>query len=133
MAVPPQARRPVVLCIDDERPVLNALTRLLRREPYELVTTDDPEAALDRVRAGGVHLVVADYRMPGISGTSLLQVVKASSPNTVRIMLTGYPKDGWIQAAEANGLMRVWAKPWDDEYIKRLIRAELDLPETESP
>jgi CheY-like chemotaxis protein len=129
MAVPyAERRRPLVLCIDDEKPVLSALARLLRREPYDVVTTDNPEEALDRVRAGGVSLIVADYRMPGISGTSLLQVVKASSPTTIRVMLTGYPEDGWIRAAEENGLMRVCTKPWDDREFKQLLREELALP-----
>lgn len=126
MAVPNgERRRPVVLCIDDEKPVLSALTRLLRREPYEVLTTDDPEQALDRVRSGGVSLVVADYRMPGMSGTSLLQVIKAASPSTIRVMLTGYPEDGWIRAAEENGLMRVCTKPWDDGEFKQILRDEL--------
>jgi len=122
-----RARRPVVLCVDDEKPILSALTRLLHREPYDLVTTDDPEEALDRIRLGGVSLVLADYRMPGMSGTSFLQVIKAASPSTVRIMLTGYPRDAWIRAAEENGLMRVCTKPWDDADLKQLIRDELAL------
>lgn len=121
------ARRPLVLCIDDEQPILHALERLLRREPYDVVTTDNPEEALDRIRSGDVNLVVADYRMPVISGTSLLQVAKAASPSTIRIMLTGYPTDGWIRAAEENGLMRVFTKPWDDTELRKLIRKELDL------
>jgi len=122
-------RRPLVLCIDDEKPILSALARLLRREPYDLVTTDDPEVALDRIRAGEVNLIVADYRMPLISGTSLLQVAKATSPSTARIMLTGYPSDGWIRAAEENGLMRVCTKPWDDTELRKIIREELELPD----
>ena len=122
------ARRPLVLCIDDERPILGALERLLRREPYDLVTTDNPEEALDRIRTGEVSLVVADYRMPTISGTSLLQMAKAASPSTIRILLTGYPTEGWIRAAEENGLMLVRTKPWDDQELRKLIRKELDLP-----
>lgn len=121
------ARRPVVLCIDDEKPILSALARLLRREPYDVITTDDPDEALDRIRSGEVNLVVADYRMPKISGTSLLQMAKAASPATVRIMLTGYPSDGWLRAAEENGLMRVCPKPWDDGELRQIIREELEL------
>jgi CheY-like chemotaxis protein len=120
------ARRPIVLCIDDEKPILSALARLLRREPYDVVTTDNPDEALDRIRAGDVSLIVADYRMPQISGTSLLQMAKAASPATVRIMLTGYPSDGWLRAAEENGLMRVCAKPWDDLELRQMIREELE-------
>jgi CheY-like chemotaxis protein len=119
------AGRPVVLCVDDERPVLAALTRALRREPYELVTTEDPEEALERIRSGSVRLILADYRMRVMSGTSLLQMVKASSPSTIRIMLTGYPEDAWIRAAADNGLMRVCTKPWDDDELKRLIREQI--------
>jgi len=120
-------RRPLVLCVDDEPPILAALARLLRNEPYDLVTTHDPDVALDRIRAGDVDLVMADYRMPAISGTSLLQVAKAASPSTIRIMLTGYPQDTWIRSAEDNGLMRVCTKPWDDAELKQIIRDELDL------
>lgn len=117
--------KPVVLCVDDERPVLAALTRALRREPYELVTTEDPEEALERIRGGSVSVILADYRMRVMSGTSLLQMVKASSPSTVRILLTGYPQDAWIRAAADNGLMRVATKPWDDNELKRLIREQI--------
>lgn len=118
--------RPMVLCVDDEKPILAALTRLLRFEPYDLVTTDDPEEALDRIRTQPVSLVLCDYRMPVISGTSLLQMIKAHSPGTVRVMLTGYPQDGWIRAAEENGLMRVCTKPWDDAELRRMIREEIE-------
>ena len=124
--------RPLVLFIDDEKPILSALSRLLRNEPYDVVMTDDPEVAFDHIRSGKVDLVVADYRMPGISGTGLLQVVKASSPATIRIMLTGYPLDDWIRSAEENGLMRVCSKPWDDGRFKQLIREQLALSLSDS-
>ncbi len=118
----PDEGRPVVLCVDDERPILAALARALRNEPYRVVTTDNPEVALDWIRSDSVHLIVADYRMSGISGTSLLQMVKAASPSTIRVMLTGYPEDAWIRAAEENGLMQVWTKPWDDQLLRIRLR-----------
>ena len=62
-----------------------------------------------------------------VRGTSLLQVAKAASPSTIRIMLTGYPSDGWLRAAEENGLMRVCTKPWDDGELRQIIREELEL------
>lgn len=127
MAVPvqPDPRRPLVVCVDDEPPVLAALARLLRREPYDVHVTDDPEDALERVRGRAVSLLIADYRMPTISGTSLLQMVKAHAPHTIRLMLTGYPEDAWIRTAEEQGLMRVLTKPWDDAALKTLLREEL--------
>ena len=119
---PPAESLPLVLCVDDEPPILAALSRLLRHEPVQVVTTDDPEVALERIRTGTVRLILCDYRMRVMSGTSLLQVVKALSPSTVRILLTGYPEDARIRAAAEKGLMRLCTKPWDDEELRRIVR-----------
>lgn len=122
---PPRApgeERPVVLCVDDERPILAALVRTLRDEPYRVIATDDPEEALERVRSQSVRLILADYRMRLISGTSLLQMVKAASPSTIRVMLTAHADDSLVQTAAGNGLMDVWPKPWDDQRLRTLLR-----------
>ena len=119
------AEKPLVLCVDDERPILAALARVLRREPYQVMMTDDPEEALHQVRSRFVSLILVDYRMPALSGTGLLQMVKAASPSTIRIMLTGYPQDAWIRASEENGLMQVCRKPWDDEGLRQVLREQL--------
>jgi response regulator RpfG family c-di-GMP phosphodiesterase len=118
---------PLVICVDDEPQILSSLSRLLRREPYRLRTTTDPDEALDWVRTEDVALLVADYRMPRMSGTTLLQIAKASSPGTVRLMLTGYPGETLIIAAGEAGLMHLVGKPWDDESLKGKIRGLLTL------
>jgi DNA-binding NtrC family response regulator len=115
--------RPQVVCVDDEPQILSALARLLRTEPVDVRTTTDPEEALDWVRGGEVALLVADYRMPRMSGTTLLQLAKASSPRTRRILLTGYPGESMVIAAGAAGLMDLVGKPWNDEALKRMILA----------
>ena len=114
-------RRPLVVCVDDERQILSSLARLLRREPYRFRTTTDPEEALDWVRSEDVSLLIADYRMPGMSGTTLLQIAKASSPGTARMMLTGYAGETLVIAAGEAGLMHLVGKPWDDETLKAKI------------
>ena len=78
LAPPPSlARRHLVICVDDDLAVLSSLRRLLRSEPYEFTATDDPEEAMLLVRTRPVSLFIADYRMPDMSGTGLLQIVKA--------------------------------------------------------
>jgi len=116
---------PLVVCVDDEPQILASLSRLLRQEPYRLRTTTDPEEALEWVRSGEVALLLADYRMPRMSGTTLLQIAKASSPGTARLMLTGYPGETLVIAAGEAGLMHLVGKPWDDEVLKRTIRGLL--------
>jgi len=65
---------------------------------------------------------VADYRMPHMSGTTLLQIAKATSPRTVRMMLTGYPGETLVISAGEAGLMHLVGKPWNDEALKQKIQ-----------
>jgi len=116
---------PLVVCVDDEPQILSALSRVLRAEPYEFRTTLDPEEALDWVRTQKVAVLIADYRMPLMSGTTLLQIAKATSPRTERMMLTGYPGETLVIAAGEAGLMHLVGKPWDDEALKKRIRGLL--------
>src|SRR5262245_21500913 len=101
---PVENGKPVIVCVDDEPDILSALRRSLRHEPYETRTTTDPEEALDWVRTGDVALLLADYKMPRMSGTTLLGLVKTSSPRTARVMLTGYPGETLVIAAGEAGL-----------------------------
>jgi len=123
-----ERRTNLVVCVDDEKRVLESLQRMLRAEPYGFLTTDDPAQALDWVRTGEVDLVISDFRMPEMSGTALLQIVKATSPRTGRILLTGYPADPGVLTGERDQLIRVCAKPWDDDGLKRTIRELLLSP-----
>jgi response regulator RpfG family c-di-GMP phosphodiesterase len=119
---PPQ-ERPLVVAIDDDPAVLSALGRLLRDEPYEFVSTTDPDQALDLVRTRRVSLLMADYRMPILSGTGLLQVVKATSPSTIRLIITAYPQSTWVvRARELEVMEAVVEKPWNEDELKRTIR-----------
>ena len=117
--------RPLVICVDDEAQILRSLARLVRREDYDLRVSSDPEEALDWVRKEKVALFIADYRMPTMSGMTLLQLVKAYSPLTARLLLTGYPGESMVIAAGGTGLLDIVGKPWDDEALKGKIRSLL--------
>jgi CheY-like chemotaxis protein len=118
--------RPLVVAVDDDPAVLSALTRLLIKEPYDFVPVADPDQALEIIRTREVTLLLADYRMPSLSGTGLLQVVKATSPGTKRIMLTGYPQSTWVERAREKKLMEaVFEKPWDNDELRREIRVRV--------
>jgi len=121
-----ETARPLVLAIDDDPAVLSALSRVLGREPYDFIPFSDPDEALELVRTREVTLVLADYRMPTLSGTGFLQVVKATSPATIRMMLTAYPRSTWVIRAWENDLMeQVLEKPWDNEALRLTIRSRL--------
>jgi response regulator RpfG family c-di-GMP phosphodiesterase len=124
--LPLLTRQHLVVCVDDDPAVLSALRRLLRAEPYEFLPTDDPDKAMELVRTRDVSLFIADYRMPAMSGTGLLQLVKSASPTTVRLLLTGYPRATWVLQAQERDLMHlVFGKPWDNEELRRAILERL--------
>ena len=123
--------RHCVVCVDDEPAILAALRRSLRRDPYEVQTTDSPDDAIRWVESREVSLVITDQRMPGMQGTELLEEISRRSPSTARIILTAYPG----QTATTPGLRRrlecMISKPWDIGMLRRtihqlLLERELD-------
>lgn len=126
-------RRPqpghVVLCVDDEPAILTSIRRLLRAEPYELMTTLCPSEALDWVGQMEVSLIIADQRMPDLTGTELLRTIRERSPGTVRVMLTAFPDRTTIQQRVSQDIQRLITKPWQGDALKDIIREMLRVRE----
>lgn len=104
--------RPLVVCVDDEAPVLRALQRTLGRSPYDLRTTSRPEEALRWSRERTLDVLVTDQRMPGMAGTELVEAVRERSPETSWIVLTAYPDPA---------IRPLILKPWDDAALRRTV------------
>ncbi len=112
-----------VLCVDDEPKVLSALKRLLRRRKFDVTVTSDPDEARRLVRQEQFAVVVSDQRMPEVSGTDLLKEVCEASPDSVRILLTGYADiDASIDAINESGVFRYVTKPWDDRELVSIVQ-----------
>jgi diguanylate cyclase len=117
---------PVVVCVDDEPAILAALHRLLRNEPYRLLTTEKPEEAVTWVLENHARVVIADQRMPGMSGLELLELIRACSPSTVRVMLSGQSDlSGVLQRKKLEAIDRMLRKPWDGDELKSALRSLL--------
>ena len=116
------AERPVVLLVDDEDHILAALRRVLRREPYELITASNPAEALATLAARPVRVVVSDQKMPGASGIELLRDIAARYPATKRVLLTGWPEEIAEPEKNAARLDAILQKPWDEAQLKQTIR-----------
>ncbi len=85
-----------VLFVDDERPVLDGLRRMLRplRHRWNMEFCSDARAAAKRVEPGDIDALVTDMRMPRMNGVELLHAVRAHSPRTLRFVLSGHADRG---------------------------------------
>jgi len=115
-----------VIVVDDESYVLNALKRLLHDENYTVSTTNKPTDVLELVKQTPVSLIISDYEMPEMTGIDLLKAVKAISPETIRIILTGKADmQATVRAINEGEVFRFITKPWDDDDLRITVRHAL--------
>jgi thioredoxin reductase (NADPH) len=118
----PSERRPAILAVDDEPAVLGAVARDLRRgfgERYRILRASSGPEALDvltelRTRGDQAAMLIADQRMPGMSGTDYLVKARALVPDAKRVLLTAYADtEAAISAINDVALDYYLLKPWD--------------------
>ena len=114
--------KPVLLTVDDDREVLRAVERDLRRryaERYRVLRADSGQTALDtlrelKVRNDAVALLLVDQRMPQMSGVEFLREANKLFPQAKRVLLTAYADtDAAIRAINEVAVNHYLLKPWD--------------------
>lgn len=116
-----------ILCVDDDPNVLQAYQRALRKQ-FELETALGGEEALAAIAERGPYaVVVADMRMPGMSGIHLLMRIRDIAPDTVRMMLTGNAdQQTAIDAVNDGHVFRFMTKPCPPERFGQALEAGLE-------
>lgn len=118
--------KPVILTVDDDREVLRAIERDLRRKyanEYRVLRADSGAAAMEivrelKVRNATVALFLVDQRMPGLSGVEFLAQAIALYPDAKRVLLTAYADtDAAIAAINDAGVNYFLLKPWDPPEV----------------
>ncbi len=116
-----------VLLVDDEPNVLDGLTRVLRKEPYQILTANSAEDAARLLQGNGIDLIVSDEEMPGMSGTEFLGRVAQDYPDTVRIVLTGHPTlPAALRAINEGKVYQFFTKPCNEIDLAITIRRALE-------
>ena len=118
---------PATLLVADDDPGLReSLERTLTREGYRVVLASDGRAALERVQAGGIDLIVTDLRMPGLTGLDLLRAAKAIMPDVDVILLTAFGTVEEAVKAMKDGAYDFLTKPFRREQLIKLIDKALE-------
>lgn len=116
-----------ILCVDDEPNVLNSLKRLFLDNDYIILTATSGQDGLRILEQEHVQIVLSDYRMPGMNGVDFLKAVRHLSPDTVRIVLSGYADTSSIVSAINEGqVYKFIPKPWNDDDLKVTISNALE-------
>ncbi|GAB3248922.1 EAL domain-containing protein [Chitinimonas naiadis] len=117
-------RNPRTLLVVDSEPKVHAVIwRELHREGYNILNCDTPEAALNILAINQVSVVIADQRLPGISGSDFLRQVKVLHPDTVRIAMSSYADvESILLAINEGAIFRFITKPWQPAQLKEQLR-----------
>lgn len=128
-ASPTLPLRPRVLIVDDEAAILSSLRRELEDE-YDCVTASHAEAARQAVsetKQQAFACIISDQRMPGENGSQLLAWVRQQSPDTSRILLTGYSDfESVVEAVNAGGILHFLNKPWEPSQLMAVLRGAIE-------
>jgi PAS domain S-box-containing protein len=117
--------RPSVLVVDDEPRILDSLRDLLS-ESFEVVSSADPLTALDLLRHVQFAVILADQRMPGITGDEFLARAQSLSDAT-RILVTGYADiDALIRAVNDGQIHTYVSKPWEPAQLRVTVFKAVD-------
>ncbi len=117
-----------LLFVDDEENVLKSLERVFRCEKYEIMTAEDGIRGLEIIESTNIHLVISDFRMPGMNGIEFLKKVRKISKDTVRIILTAYPDlDTAVASINEGHVYKFLLKPWDEQLLKVEVKKAFEL------
>ena len=116
-----------ILLVDDDENLLSGMVRALREQPFKVYTVRDGKAAIKLLQTRKIDVIVADERMPGMSGVQLLTWVADNCPDVVRIVLSAYAEaETAIRAINNAGVFRFFAKPCNEARLAVTIRQALE-------
>jgi DNA-binding NtrC family response regulator len=115
------AHKPRLLLLDEDRIILQSLSQFLRREGYEVKTTDNPDDALVQLESGQIELLLADINMPGVKPSEYLREVRRRYPHVVVVVITGYGSIENAVDATKNGVFDYLTKPIIDDEIRVVV------------
>jgi sigma-B regulation protein RsbU (phosphoserine phosphatase) len=123
--------RPHVLIADDQVDVLESLRLLLGPEGFRTEAVTTPDQVVTRVGAGSVDLLLMDLNYTrdttsGTEGLSLIERIHALAPLVPIVAMTGWSTVELAVEAMRKGVRHFVQKPWDNESLVALVRAEVD-------
>jgi len=110
--MPSRSARKRVLVVDDEASIRDLLSKTLALAEYDVDTAPDGTSALDRMRAFTYDLLIADLKMPGMDGLTLIRQAKRIKADLPVIIITGFSTESSAIEAVNLGVDGYLTKPF---------------------
>jgi excisionase family DNA binding protein len=127
-ATPVRNARQRVLVVDDEASIRDLLSKTLALAEYDVDTAPDGTAALDRMRAFAYDLLIADLKMPGMDGLTLIRQAKRIKENLPVIIITGFSTESSAIEAVNLGVAGYLTKPFRVPQVLAAAAKALGTP-----
>lgn len=115
------ARRPVILVVDDDESTRRALDTSLRQLGH-VICVATPDEGFEILRSQNVTVVISDYKMPAMNGVEFLRRVKILYPDQIVMMITGFADlDLVVKAVNDVGIAKFIVKPWNIKALNSMI------------
>jgi len=115
-----------ILIVDDDKSIRYSLKRMME-EKYSILTAQNGEEALTRVKEGSPDLIIMDIKMPGRSGIDVLKEIKSIDPKSLVIMMTAYGTTETAIEAMKYGAFDYILKPFPIPQMRGLVEKALVL------
>ena len=118
---------PEVLFVDDEISILNSIERFFASHGRKILRANSGEEALKLFETHEIGVLVTDQRMPGMKGTEVVNRVRVISPDTVRLVLSGYTElTDLLESINSGEIFRFLVKPWEDDVLLEYVDQALE-------
>ena len=118
-----------ILIVDDEVGNLNALKRVFRNE-YNVLSATNGQDAIILMQQNEIALIIADHRMPGMTGVEFLEKMSQDYPDAIRIILTAYTDEKLVMDAINMGHVHAYiTKPWEPDEVRTIVKEQIEIYE----
>ena len=119
------AEKPLVAVVDDDQSIRNAPRDLVRAAGVSTATVEDAESFLGSATRASAACLVADMRMPGMSGLELYQALVASGDVIPTVIITAHPEELTQSRAREAGITCYISKPFAPDELLECVREAL--------
>lgn len=114
---------PCVLYLDDNGSNRQAFQAAFRKE-FKVILAATANEALRSLAEHTVHVLIADQRMPDMSGSQVLRLVRDRHPSVRRMLVTAYADlQAIVDALNHGGVCYYIQKPWEEDHVRRAVSA----------